>query len=216
MQTKLKDMVGSQVVVVALSFVVLGCAALTSNDSSGSTYRFGNYEVEKRHYQVTDPNRRSALDDAFSKYSIAPVLDDCYSIAKWHRDGLEVVLEGEMLRQIEEDPSVESTEQILLSTNPIFGSLLYEILTANPSLCSREEYLRVKETLPVIGPNAQRAEALFNERGGYYNMSASEHLGWTVDDVAGVPRVFEVDCFKACTFESEDESNGIRDLIPLP
>ena len=213
---RMTDALRSQVAVLALSFVVVGCAALAGNDSSGSTYRFGNYEVEKRHYQVADPNRRSALDDAFSKYSIAPVLDDCYSIAKWHRDGLEIVLEGELLRQIEEDPSIESAEQILASTNPIFSSLLYEILTTNPSICSREEYLRVEETLPVIGPNAQRAEALFNERGGYHNMSASENLGWTVDDVAGVQRVFEVDCFKACTFESEDESNGILDFIPLP
>ena len=215
LKLRLTDELRGQIVVLALCFIVVGCAALAGNDSSGSTYRFGDYEVEKRYHEVTDPNRRSALDDAFSKYSIAPALDDCQSMATWYRDGLEVVLEGELLRQIEEDPSVESAKEILLSTKPIFGTLFHDILIDNPSLCSREEYLSVAETLPGIGPNAKRAEAMLNERGGQFNMSASVSLGGIVDAVAGVPRVFEVDCFKACTFESEDESNGIRDFIPL-
>lgn len=211
----LKSTIGRYTAVAAICLSILTILGCSNHDveSSSSKYRFGNIVVERTHLLLTDADLITAVSNAFDNYTLAPDVQNCTDLAYWFRDGLEAVLEGNLVRLIQSDMTLTIGEQILPPVVGVFSQALVETLQLNPSVCTRESYIASVETLPEPGPIALEARTLLLERGGDKSVSPSAHLDSAVNVVEGVPIVVELHGFD--NLDVDDGTKSFTDWIPF-
>ena len=189
--------------IVCITAVLLSCG----NSGPNSTAKLATFEVgeiSSVYYgsELQRPDLIQAVDEAFDKYTEIPNLENCTDLANWYRDGFEVVLDGKLTRLIKDDPSIDTARQVLVSVATLVNNVMFQLLEADPSICSRKDYLRDLESLPETGPVAASANVWLQTRGGWLNISPEVQLGVALDRLEGIPTIIEL---KGFDYELETE-----------
>ena len=182
--------------IVCIASILLSCGN-SGPDSNAKLATFEVGDIKSEYYGSTlhSPDLIQAVDEAFDKYAEIPSLENCTDLATWYRDGLEVVLDGKLTNQIKGDPTIDTARQVLVSVSALINGVMFQLLEADPSICSRTDYLRVLESLPETGPVAASANLWLETRGGWLNLSPEAQLGVALDLLEGVPTVIELNGF---------------------
>ena len=181
---------------VACVAVLLGCGnSGAESNAELATFEVGDIKSEYFGSTLHSPDLIQAVDEAFDTYTEMPSLENCADLATWYRDGLEVVLDGKLTKLIKGDPTIDTARQVLVSVSALISDMMFQLLEADPSICSRTDYLRDLESLPEAGPVATSANLWLETKGGWLNLSPEAQLGVALDLLEGVTTVIELKGF---------------------
>ncbi len=177
--------------ILCVAPILLGCGNNSPDPTANAvTFEVGEIKVvDDRRQLLADPLLVQVVNDAFTKYTELPAMESCVDLASWYRDGIETVLEGNLLKLMEDDTSIVSARGILLQVVTIFNDAMVEILEVDPSVCSRNNYLKNLDRLPEAGPVGVAANSLLESRGGIFDSSPSTQLGSALKQVGHVPGI---------------------------
>ena len=180
--------------IVCIASVLLGCGnGSPSPTSDAVTFEVGEIKViDDRRQLLGDPLLVQAVNEALTKYTELPTMESCVDLALWYRDGMETILDGNLLQLIEDDKSISSARGILLQIVTLHNDVLVEIINMDASICSRENFLQNLELIPEAGPVAVIAHELLEARGGMFDSSPAGQLSLALDIAEGVPLTFEI------------------------
>ena len=179
--------------VAVFGLTITGCSSSEKNYSEGDIlYQSGEFVIEQGPPLELDPELAEAVSQAVDKYTVSPDVDDCGDLAQWYVDGLEVVLQGEILEILRATSSSDVATQSLPRVSTALKEKMVETLRQHKSLCPREpSYQGGATAAPELGAVAQEALRLMEKTGVNYSIDAPTVLRLAIDAAEGRPRVFE-------------------------
>jgi|GEM_PF-3355076 len=179
--------------VAVLGLTIPGCSSSAKDYSEGDIlYQSGEFVIEQGPPLELDREFAEAVSRAVDKYTVSPDVDDCSDLAQWYVDGLEVVLEGEILEILRNTSSTDVATQSLPRVSIALKEKMVETLRRNRSLCPREPNYQGDEIAALeLEQIAQEALGLMEKTGVYFSIDAPTVLRLAIDAAEGRPRVFE-------------------------
>ena len=172
---------------------ITGCSSTVKNSSDeGILYQDGEFVIGQGPPLELDPELAEAVHRAVNKYTVLPDVTDCTELAQWYVDGLEVVLQGEILEILRATSSSDIATQSLPRVSVALQEKMAETLRQNEWLCPREPgFDNSILAIPELKPLAREALNLMEQTGVYFSIDASTVLKFAIDIAEGRPVVFE-------------------------
>ncbi len=179
--------------VAVFGLIITGCSSSEKSRSEGDIlYQSGEFVIEQGPPLELDPELAEAVGRAVDKYTVLPDVADCSELAQWYVDGLEVVLQGEILEILRTTSSSDIATQSLPRVSAALQDRMAETLRQNDGLCLREPGSDNSQlVIPELKPIAREALNLMEQTGVYYSIDASTILKFAIDTAEGRPIVFE-------------------------
>ncbi|WP_419919883.1 hypothetical protein [Candidatus Poriferisocius sp.] len=180
-----------------IAILLAGCGDDGSNSSS-IVFKSGEFEIEHGGKVSNDPEIVAAVNQAIKRYTEPPKTSGCVDLATWYADGLEIIFTGELVQMVEQDISTHTGSQVIPLVSGTLQDVMIEVLKENPTLCPRNDDIRdtsMAQTIPELGPIAQKANDLLEARGGHYSPDPMNVLSTAIDIAEGRPLVLELHGF---------------------
>lgn len=180
--------------IAGFGLIISGCShEVTNSPDEVILYQDGDFVIGRSPPPELDPELAKAVSQAVNKYTVLPDVADCTELAQWYVNGLEVVLQGEILEILRANSSIDIALQSLPRVSSALRDKMVNTLRQNDRLCPREpdfdySILEISELKPL----AREALNLMERTGVYFSIDAPTVLRLAIDIAEGRPLVFEV------------------------